>query len=77
MSSVSKPPGTRKKWEGGEIQKEKHNNKKKRERKDSQALIGRKNNIRWMLRSLQHPTDNHYRYSCGQKKRRAGRTVDI
>jgi len=36
---------------------------KKKKRKDSQALIGRKNNIRWMLRSLQHPTDNHYRYS--------------
>jgi hypothetical protein len=44
-----------------ENKKEKHNNKKKR--KDPQALIGRKNIIRWMLRSVQHPTDNHYRYS--------------
>ena len=59
--------------EGEKVKKEKHNNNKKKS-KDSQALIGRKNNIRWMLRSLQHPTDNHYRYSCGQKKRCPVRT---
>jgi hypothetical protein len=32
-----------------------------KKKKDPQALIGRTNIIRWMLRSLQHPADNHWR----------------